>query len=240
VTEERLDRRFKSVAPLLDPVRRSLYLFVMRAGREVGRDEAASAVGVGRSLAAFHLDKLVDVGLLQAGFRRLSGKSGPGAGRPAKVYRPTSKEIGVSVPPRDYELAARLLLEGMATSDRLPQDMKPAVRRMGRALGEETPRRGRRVSSPSDARYALLDRLDERGFEPTVSDDGTIRLSNCPYGALSSDYRDTVCSLNLALLEGLVDSVAAGRFHAVRDEAPGGCCVAFRPRRGRQGRPRVA
>jgi predicted ArsR family transcriptional regulator len=240
VTEGRLDKRLRNMAPLLDPVRRSLYLFVMRAGREVGRDEAATAVGVGRSLAAFHLDKLVDAGLLEAGFQRLSGKAGPGAGRPAKVYRSTSREIDVSIPPRDYELAARVLLEGMATLDPSSQDMKVAARRMGRALGKETPRRRPRVSSSSSAVSALLDRLDERGFEPIISDNGSIRLSNCPYAALSSDYRDTVCSLNLALLEGLVDSVAAGRFRAVRDDAPSGCCVAFRPRGGRRGRPQVA
>ncbi|MFS2294468.1 MAG: transcriptional regulator, partial [Actinomadura sp.] len=91
-----------AIALLKDPVRLRLYEFVVAQGREVGRNEAAEAAGVTRTLAAFHLDKLVDGGLLEAGSRRLTGRSGPGAGRPAKVYRRAAGERGVSVPARDY------------------------------------------------------------------------------------------------------------------------------------------
>src|SRR5215217_6979126 len=104
-----VDHRLDRLGGLVDPVRRALYRFVAGAGALVSRDEAASAVGVSRSLAAYHLDRLADDGLLEVSYQRRTGRSGPGAGRPAKLYRRAPGEITVSVPPRDYELAARLL-----------------------------------------------------------------------------------------------------------------------------------
>ncbi len=227
---DKVQQGLRDAAPLLDPVRRSLYLYVLDAEGDVGRDEAASAVGVARSLAAFHLDKLVDAGLLEAGYRRLSGRSGPGAGRPAKVYGPSSREIDVRVPHRDYELAARLLLEGIRSSSRSPDALRSAARHMGRALGEEARPPNHRRPTASRLTSALLQTLEARGFQPKVSADGVIRLLNCPFHALVSEYRDTVCGLNRALLEGVVEALGARHLRAAPDDAPPGCCVAFRPR----------
>ncbi|TDE18841.1 transcriptional regulator, partial [Actinomadura sp. 6K520] len=117
-----------AIALLQDPVRRRLYEFVAAQGREVGRNEAAEAAGVARTLAAFHLDRLVDAGLLEAGSRRLTGRSGPGAGRPAKVYRRSPGERGVSVPARDYRTAAGLLAEAAETAG-LDVEVRDAARR---------------------------------------------------------------------------------------------------------------
>src|SRR5829696_3122003 len=103
------DRRLDRLGGLVDPVRRALYRFVSGSGTLVSRDEAAGGVDVSRSLAAYHLDRLADDGLLEVTYQRRSGRTGPGAGRPAKLYRRAPGEITVSVPPRDYELAARLL-----------------------------------------------------------------------------------------------------------------------------------
>ncbi|MGW0855408.1 helix-turn-helix domain-containing protein, partial [Streptomyces sp. NPDC002690] len=83
-----------AIAMLQDPVRRRLYAYVAAQGREVGRNEAAEATGVARTLAAHHLDKLTEAGLLASGSRRLTGRSGPGAGRPAKVYTRVLTEFG--------------------------------------------------------------------------------------------------------------------------------------------------
>src|SRR5215469_17756048 len=91
------------------PVRARLYLIVSASPEPTGRDEAATAAGIGRPLAAYHLDKLVELGLLTASYQRPAGRTGPGAGRPAKVYVRSGREFAVSVPPREYELAARLL-----------------------------------------------------------------------------------------------------------------------------------
>ena len=82
-----------SVSCLDDPVRGRLYAFVSGRGEPVGRDEAAAAVGIGRALAVYHLDKLVEAGLLTASYRRPPGRGGPGAGRPAKVYARSGGEL---------------------------------------------------------------------------------------------------------------------------------------------------
>src|SRR5260221_9275138 len=105
VTETDLD----AIGLLQDPARRSLYAYVVAQGREVSRNEAAEAVGLQRTLAAFHLDRLATAGLLDVAYRRLSNRSGPGAGRPAKVYRRSSAEHAVVLPPRDYASAASIL-----------------------------------------------------------------------------------------------------------------------------------
>ena len=89
---------FSAIGSLADPVRRRLYEYVAAQPDCVGREKAASGAGVPLHSARFHLDKLVDEGLLEVEHRRLSGRSGPGAGRPAKLYRRTSSEIAVSFP----------------------------------------------------------------------------------------------------------------------------------------------
>src|SRR3990170_8987534 len=109
-----------ALAALREPVRMRLYRYVERRLAAVGRDEAAGAVGVSRAMAAFHLDKLVDLGLLRTEFRRLSGRTGRGAGRPAKLYRRSRRDFSVTLPKRDHELLARLLSERAAVSVGVP------------------------------------------------------------------------------------------------------------------------
>jgi predicted ArsR family transcriptional regulator len=226
VHTDRLDRELASLGILGDPVRRALYLYVVRAGDAVGRDEAAAAAGVGRSLAAFHLDRLVGEDLLEAEYRRLSGRAGPGAGRPAKVYRP-GRGIAVTVPERDYELAARLLVD--ATSPDQPGLVEGAGRR-GRALGEDATRaiRGRRTRRALTAEAMRL--LEEHGFHPAAVD-GEIRLRNCPFDSLAADRPDTICRLNLALLGGVLEGLGAAHLEAAPHPRNGACCVVLRPRR---------
>ena len=75
-----------ALSALGDPTRRSAYDYVAAQGRPVGRDEVATALGIGRTLAAYHLDRLAKEGLLSVAYARRSGRTGPGAGRPAKLY----------------------------------------------------------------------------------------------------------------------------------------------------------
>ncbi|HXF22197.1 MAG TPA: transcriptional regulator [Streptosporangiaceae bacterium] len=130
------DADLASLSSLDDPVRGSLYEFVSGCGRPVGRDEAAAAVGIGRALAVYHLDKLVQAGLLSVTYQRLAGRSGPGAGRPAKLYTRSGREFAVSVPPREYELAARLLVQAVG-ADQTGQTraaLDSAARQLGTQL----------------------------------------------------------------------------------------------------------
>ena len=127
-----------SVSCLDDRVRDRLYAFVSSRSEPVRRDEAAAALGIGRALAVYHLDKLVESGLLTASYRRPLGRRGPGAGRPAKVYSRSRGEFTVTVPQREYQLAAHLLVQAVA-ADRSGQTrvaLRDAARQLGAGLGE--------------------------------------------------------------------------------------------------------
>jgi predicted ArsR family transcriptional regulator len=216
-----------SLGSLADPSRRALYDFVARQPEPVGRDEAAAAAGLGRGLAAYHLDRMVDDGLLEVSFARRTGRTGPGAGRPAKLYRRASREFTISLPPRDYELAARIFA-GAVESDATGQAWA-ALRQSAQAFGREIAAEvDRRAAGRSEARrLAVLEEvLSERGYEPFQDEDGVIRLRNCPFDNLADAHRQTVCGMNLALLEEAAAS-PKGTLTAVLDPRPGLCCVAL-------------
>ncbi|HWF81396.1 MAG TPA: transcriptional regulator, partial [Streptosporangiaceae bacterium] len=136
-----------AVGGLDDPVRRRLYVYVSGRDEAVGRDEAAAAVGIGRPLAAYHLDKLVDLGLLTASYQRPTGRRGPGAGRPAKLYAISGREFSVSIPPREYELAARLLAQ--AVNDDVSGGARAALGHAAHQLGVDLGRSSRLVGDES-------------------------------------------------------------------------------------------
>ncbi len=222
----------EAVALLDEPVRRALYDWVASQGRAVGRDEAASAVGISRALAAFHLDRLADEGLLATEYRRLSGRTGPGAGRPAKLYRRGEREVSVSLPQRRYELAARLFAEAMQdmSDDGSPPALQASASRLGEALGTAARRRAGPRPGRSRRKAALVEALRERGYEPRETSDGEIRLGNCPFHALVDDHRQLVCGMNLAMSDGLLRGLGSDDFSARLDPQPGQCCVALAPR----------
>jgi predicted ArsR family transcriptional regulator len=210
-----------SLSSLDDPLRRRLYEVVTSHPGPVSRDEAASEAGIGRALAVYHLDKLVESGLLTASYQRPPGRRGPGAGRPAKVYARSDREFAVTVPPREYELAARLLVQAVEAdpSDRSRAVLAEAARRLGTELGS--------AFRPSPADRDVKGVLTQQGYEPCGGADGVIRLRNCPFHQLTEQHREVVCGMNLALVEGLVDGLGAGGLRPVLDPQPGHCCVAI-------------
>jgi predicted ArsR family transcriptional regulator len=216
------DRDLAAIGLLQDPVRRALYGHVAAAGGEVSRNQAAEAVGVQRGLAAFHLDKLVEAGLLEASFRRLGERRGPGAGRPAKLYRRAAGEVAASLPPRTYETAAHLLAETVerAGADlELQTSARQAGREAGRRLAEE-------AEGPGPAIGPVL---GARGYEP-FRDGAGLRLRNCPFASLAGEFPVVVCAMNLALVEGLLEGLGDQAGRAVMDPGPGRCCVAVHDR----------
>ncbi len=220
----------QAVALLDEPVRRALYEWVADAGHAVSRDEAAAGTDISRALAAFHLDRLVRAGLLVAEYRRLSGRTGPGAGRPAKLYRRGPRETRVSMPERRYEIAAGVLAETIEQlGQQLPPDvLRDSAHRVGQAVGSEARERVGRRPGKKRLRAALLDSLRERGYEPREAGSGEVRLGNCPFDALVDDHRQLVCGMNLALADGLLDGLGDDR-SARLDPQPGQCCVAIGP-----------
>ncbi|MFJ4716022.1 helix-turn-helix transcriptional regulator [Streptomyces sp. NPDC088785] len=222
-----------AIAALQDPVRRRLYEYVAAQAREVGRVEAAEATGVTRTLAAHHLDKLTEVGLLEAGSRRPPGRSGPGAGRPAKVYTRARAERSVSLPARDYRTAAELLAEA-AEEAGLDSGLFAAARRRGAVL--------RGPAAACDSVEDAMELLTARGYEPHLESDsreaqGTpgaesagspvVRMRNCPFHAVAERFPPLVCGMNRALLEGLIGE--GGPVRARMDARPGECCVVLEP-----------
>lgn len=221
----------EAVALLDEPVRRALYEWVVGAARAVSRDEAATAVDVSRALAAFHLDRLAHAALLVAEYRRLSGRTGPGAGRPAKLYRRGPREVAVSLPERRYEIPARLFataIEQMG-GQMPPGALRAAAHEVGKAVGSAARERAGPRPSRRRLRSALREALEERGYEPLEAASGEIRLRNCPFHALVDDHRELVCGMNLALADGLLDGLGDDRTRARLDPQPGQCCVAIAP-----------
>jgi predicted ArsR family transcriptional regulator len=220
-----------SLSSLDDPVRRRLYEVVTGQPGPVNRDEAASAAGIGRALAVYHLDKLVESGLLVATYSRPAGRSGPGAGRPAKLYARSDREFAVTVPPREYELAARLLVQAVEADpgDRSRAALAEAARRLGTELGRAfRPDAAERDPAEWDpAERDVEGMLTQQGYEPCRGGDGVIRLRNCPFHQLAEQHRAVVCGMNLALVEGLVAGLGAGGWHPALDPRPGHCCVAI-------------
>jgi predicted ArsR family transcriptional regulator len=202
------------LSSLDDPLRRLLYTFVTESAGPTSREQAADAAGIGRTLAAYHLDKLSDAGLLTTSYRRPAGRSGPGAGRPAKLYKQAEKELAVSVPPRDYELLARLLVSAVQA------DANGAVRA---AVNEAAREAGRQAGQEPGG--DLVASLRGCGYQPRIDDEGCIELRNCPFHTLAQDHRDVVCGLNLHLIDGVIAGSAHEHAHAQLDPRPGRCCV---------------
>jgi len=232
MTEDAMERGIAAIGLLHEPVRRALYRYVAAQAHEVSRNEAAQALGIQRGLAAFHLDKLVEVGLLEvASHRRLGGRSGPGAGRPAKLYRRAAIQHELTLPPRRYETAARLLAEVVEASG-ADLALYAAAQRHGEALGREAAASASADSIPSATASAadIEAVLTERGYEP-YREGETLRLRNCPFHSLSREFPALVCGMNLALLEGLLGRLgpAGADLLAQMDPRPGECCVALVP-----------
>lgn len=213
-------------ALLHEPVRQRLYAYLRERREPVGRDEAARAAGISRSLAAFHLDRLAEAGLLDVEFRRLTGRTGRGAGRPAKLYRLSDRRVEVSIPETRYAMAGHILLEALEQRKHAetPADTAQRVGRdHGRQVGERITAGGRGGDLVRRA-YRVL---QEQGFEPERRE-GRILLRNCPFHELMRLRREVVCAMNRGFMDGLIERLTGGGLVAEPEERPGYCCVAIR------------
>jgi len=217
-----------SLASLAEPTRRALYLYVHAQDHPVSRDEAAAGVDVPRHKAKFHLDKLADDGLLETEFARRTGRRGPGAGRPAKLYRRAARELAVTLPERRYELAGQLMARAIsdARSEGRPvaETLRRAARDRGRWLADAALRGAGERPSQTALLAATRGVLDDEGYE-TRSDPAGLTLANCPFRALAAEHTALVCGMNLAIMEGLLERLGRLRSAAVFDPAEGRCCV---------------
>jgi predicted ArsR family transcriptional regulator len=230
---EGLRRDAAGIGALADPVRHQLYLFVCSQPGPVSRDQAADAVGIAHHQAKFHLDRLEAEGLLECDYARLTGRSGPGAGRTSKLYRRTRREIAVSLPQREYELAARLMADAIARSAATGVPAVEVLHQIahdyGRAIGDAAVSDGRQP--PTDAESALelaAAVLTGHGYEPRRAD-GELHLANCPFHALAQHQTELACGMNHALISGVADALAPHSPHSRLDPQPKRCCVVLTP-----------
>jgi predicted ArsR family transcriptional regulator len=233
------DASVQAVAVLEEPTRRRLYEYVVGRPGAVSRDEAAEALGIPRTTAAFHLDRLTDEGLLETCYERRTGRTGPGAGRPAKLYHRSDREIEITLPERQYAVAGQLLaaaIQDAETGDITPREAANCrARQYGESLGRAARDRAEAASAPVGGEQVggeeplaggseLLARvLDAHGFEPRASADG-IALANCPFRRLAKEHPQLVCGMNLQLVAGLLASLDVP-LRAELAPTPGHCCV---------------
>ncbi len=224
-----LERQIAAISLLDEPIRRGLYLYVAERRCEVGRDEAARALRISRALAAFHLDKLVQQGLLDASYRRLTDRRGPGAGRPAKLYHRSTRQLDLTLPERRYELAGRVFARALTVVAPAARGvLQRAARVEGRRLGADARRRTDGSAGTDRLLANALAVLDECGYDPARVN-GEVRLRNCPFDALANECRPLVCGMNLALLRGLLAAAGArGTRAELRAPEAGSCCVVLK------------
>jgi predicted ArsR family transcriptional regulator len=224
-----VDQQLTSLAGLGDPIRRALYRYVADRGVPVSRDDAAHAAGISRPLAAYHLDKLVDDGLLEPRYQRRSGRRGPGAGRPAKHYIRADRQLELSLPARDYAALAELLAHAVEAdpSGAAQTALNRAAATLGAELGTQTATWTASDGDSDQVLTTLRQALAARGYEPYEEGDGTIRLRNCPFDRIAAHHRQLVCGANHAMLQALTDQVDGDppTVRAVLDPQPGRCCV---------------
>ena len=226
--KDSLERDASGIGALADPVRHQLYRFVCSQPAPVSRDQAADAVGIPHHQAKFHLDRLTAEGLLEIDYARLTGRSGPGAGRTSKLYRRAGRDIAVSLPQREYELAGRLMATAIARSASTGEPVVDVLNRIAQEYGQTI---GATDRPPADAAAALeltVKVLSNYGYEPR-SADGEIELANCPFHALAQEQTELACNMNHALITGVADALAPHGPDARLCPAPDRCCVVLTP-----------
>ncbi|HEY5855377.1 MAG TPA: helix-turn-helix domain-containing protein [Aldersonia sp.] len=212
------------LAALDEPTRRRLYDYVVRQHEPVSRDDAAAAVQVPRTTAAFHLERLTDEGLLSVVHERRTGRTGPGSGRPSKLYRRSEQQIDLSLPQRRYELAGQLLAASIDEAAKSGQSPRAVLERRATELGRQLGHAARIAQTSNDSHETVMRALEGYGFEPRT-ENAEILLGNCPFHRLAQQHTDLVCGMNLCLLDGLLDGLTGTGLVPRLEPTPGRCCV---------------
>lgn len=223
------DSTISAVAALEDRLRRGMYRFIRQAHRPVTRDEAAASVGISRKLAAFHLDKLVDAGLLRANYGAAGRRK---VGRAPKVYEPADTDIRVSIPDRRYEMLADMFMEAML-AESPGETARQAAVRVARQRGEEFGAIEREQVKPgrlgAERALTVIETvLTRHGFEPNRESPTCVRLHNCPFHHFATQAPELVCGINHALIAGMLTGLDATTVEAALVPRPRECCVELR------------
>jgi predicted ArsR family transcriptional regulator len=223
------DAAIKAVAALGDDLRHGMYEFIRTARRPVTREQAAEAVGISRKLAAFHLDKLVAAGLLRSHYEPVGTRK---VGRTPKVYRPVDADIRISLPERQHDVLAAILIDAVLTEG-ADETAQQSAMRVAHERGQSAANAERAQLRPGrlGAERALTlseGLLKRQGYDPDRVSPTCVTLRNCPFHPLAGQAPDLVCGLNHAFLTGFLDGLDAATVEAVLQPQTGHCCVELR------------
>lgn len=172
--------------------------------------ELVSQLGMHHSAIRIHLNKLQEAGLIHAKKRHMPGV----VGRPQLAFLPSAQALSITLPPRNYELLARLAMDlALAREDaESPEDFGV---HWGRGYMRES---GRFADGPApldEALDALMVELRQLGASSNVSrvDDGyQILETNCVFAELATDHAPLVCSLHQGVMRGMLTEMSADQF----------------------------
>lgn len=224
-----------AIGALADPIRMRLYRFVANRGDAVSREEAAEALAIPLTKAKFHLERLAEEGLLDIEYRRMTGRQGPGAGRPAKLYRRSTTEFQLSLPERRYDVMGEILATAV-TRARQGEHLDSAIDASAYASGVSAAQRLRggdaggtgSHEAPAATELATADEtLTALGYEAEI-EGGSLRLRNCPFDALVKGNTELVCGANRHFVQGVLDTSGCGGLTAQLEPCPGYCCITAR------------
>ncbi len=206
-----LDTRISDLTSALgDPTRRGIYIAVRESNEPLTTSRIAEAFGLHPNVARHHLDRLAADGYLRVSTSRPSGKGGPGAGRPAKSYEATSKEVSVHFAPERSEMLIELLMQVLdrVSSDDLSGIAEEIGREYGKQLAaeigvEDETGYGEAVQSVAKAMTGLGFAMD-----PDISGQQLL-TSHCPFGEAATNHPEVVCSLDRGIVSGLFGELSA-------------------------------
>lgn len=189
--------------------RRAQVLRVIRGEREgIGVRALADATGMHENTIRFHLNRLVEDGLVE---RRQVAPGTPG--RPPLRFVASSG--GMDEEPGNYALIARVLSEGLAgATDDIEGTAVEFGRRWGRVRGAQAAARsGHDRPTLEDAIEELARILEEAGFEPEIepgAQETVVRIHNCPFRQLARDDQTIPCGVHRGIMEGVLEGVGTG------------------------------
>lgn len=203
-----LERALSDLTSTLgDPTRRSIYLTVRESAEPMTAAQIATAFNIHANVARHHLDRLADEGYLEVTRKRPDGQNGPGAGRPAKCYTSTNKEIELQFPARRYDLLADLLIRVIQRLE--PERASEIAAQVGHEYGVELAGTLELPDAGFDsALTAVQQAMVNVGFAVnTNTNDRQLLMSHCPFGRTAFDHPEVVCSLDRGIVNGLMEAL---------------------------------
>jgi len=197
---------------LADQSRFQLFRYIVDSDGPCHVAELTKLLGFNHNAIRQHLAVLVDAGLVHESTERRTTR-----GRPRKEYV-VREDALASFPsaPGSFHRLSELLLE-------LVKDGDPFE--VGKSAGELDARK-MRVDLEAPAAAQVMQHLGVQGFEPSVTDDGSIVLGNCPFADIAQKNQEVVCELHRGLINGVLATREGHRADlVVKDPHAAGCQV---------------